>query len=520
MGVAKDSLIRAHAGIMHVLYEFNKQGHCGTILANLETTTNELLEIPIDVIRQGIEKAIHKKEIVYESFNGIAGVMLSGLYSAELSIANRLKELVPGDPIVDYEDLDAIIHAVETKNNLQLSESQKAAVKLVADNKVAIITGGPGVGKTTIIKSILMMVEMQETKVMLCAPTGRAAKRLSESTELPAKTLHRLLSFDPKNHTFNYNTHNKLDIDLLVVDEVSMVDLLMMNNLLKALPVHCKIIFVGDMDQLPSVGPGSVLTDLIQSRTIPTAKLTKIFRQAAKSQIILNAHKINSGIIPKIEHEPGESTDFYFVAGDTPEAIQDKLIKIVSCRIPNRFNLDPVKQVQVLSPMNKGCLGVRSLNIELKNVLNQQHASSQSISRYGTTYSINDKVIQIVNNYDKEVFNGDIGFITEINPEESYLIIKFDDKYISYDYNEVDELMLAYATTIHKSQGSEYPAVVVPLAMQHFTLLERNLIYTAITRGKSLVVIVGQKKALAMTIKNVDSKQRITKLADRLKDIF
>jgi len=295
-----------------------------------------------------------------------------------------------------------------------------------------------------------------------------------------------------------------------------MVDIIMMYHLLKAVPKHCAVILVGDVDQLPSVGPGSVLADFINSQKIPTVKLTEIFRQAATSRIITNAHRINQGYMPPLECELEEMSDFYFLQSDTTEEIQSKLLKVVSERIPQRFNLNPMKHIQVLTPMNKASLGARALNVELKKILNP--ASTQEISRYGTIFSVGDKVIQTINNYGKEVFNGDIGFIIHLDSEEEQLIVNFDDgKEVKYDFHELDELALAYAITIHKSQGSEYPAVVIPLATQHYTLLERNLVYTGVTRGKSLVVIIGQTKALWIAINNSDSRQRLTKLAERLR---
>lgn len=398
-----------------------------------------------------------------------------------------------------------------------MSRSQRQAISIALKNKVTIITGGPGVGKTTLVNSILKILRSHTQKMLLCAPTGRAAKRLSESTGMEAKTIHRLLEFDPKNYGFKRNEFSPLEVELLIVDEVSMIDLPLMFRLLKAIPEHCTLMLVGDVDQLPSVGPGMVLANLIASDVIPTLRLIEIFRQAASSRIIVNAHQINKGYIPKLKTEPGEVSDFYFVEANTPELIHEKLLHIVTERIPKRFKLDPIRQVQVLVPMNRGGLGARALNTELQKRLNPNLQHSK-VSRFGSDFAVGDKVIQTVNNYDKEVFNGDIGFIKSINQEDAELQIEFDNRIIPYDLDELDEIALAYATSIHKAQGSEYEAVVIPIAMQHFTLLERNLIYTAVTRGKSLVVILGQAKALAIAIRNVGSKQRITHLTQRLSE--
>ena len=516
LGIPKDSVIRARAGVRHVLQEYSGQGHCAALVDDLIQASIEILEIAQPIIEEAIEKEIASGELVQEDFDGKPGLFLSGFYKAELSVTKKLKSLQQGPVAWGDIDIDKAVPWVEEKNKISLSESQRKAIELAVSSKVVIITGGPGVGKTTVVNSILKIIRAKTSKILLCAPTGRAAKRLSESTNMEAKTLHRLLAYDPQSHGFKHNEEMPLEADLLVIDEMSMVDILMMNNLLKAVPQDCAVIFVGDVDQLPSVGPGSVLADCINSEAIPTVKLTEIFRQAASSQIIVNAHRINKGYMPKLDYDSEEMTDFYFVKGDTPEIIQAKLLKVISERIPKRFNLDPMRQVQVLTPMNRGSLGARSLNIEIKNCLNQ--SKGQEVTRYGTSFSTGDKVIQMVNNYDKDVFNGDIGFITQMDMEESQLLIDFDGREVEYEFDELDEVALAYAISIHKSQGSEYPAIVIPLATQHFTLLERNLVYTGVTRGKGLVVVVGQAKALGMAVKNKGSSQRLTKLESRLHD--
>ena len=387
------------------------------------------------------------------------------------------------------------------------------AVRLALSSKAVIITGGPGVGKTTLVNSILLTIRAKQITVTLCAPTGRAAKRLSESTGLEAKTIHRLLEFDPQTFGFKRNRENPLETDLIVIDEASMVDIVLMNRLLSAVPDKAALMIVGDVDQLPSVGPGAVLGDIIHSKKVPTISLTEIFRQAASSRIVVNAHRINKGEMP-LRNEGSELSDFYFIPASSPEDIYTKLMQVITERIPKRFGLDPVKEVQVLTPMNRGGLGARALNIELQKALNAK--AEPKITRFGTVFAPGDKVIQTFNNYDKEVFNGDIGQIVKIDVAESMLHVDYDGRSAAYEFGELDEVSLAYATSIHKSQGSEYPAVIIPLAMQHYTLLERNLIYTAVTRGKKLVTIIGEPKALAMAVKNLKSNKRVTNLAARL----
>ncbi len=513
LGIPLDSLIRAQAGVRHVLQEISGDGHCAASYDALVDAATKLLEISSDIIKKAINTEIAEENLVSEEINAIPSLFLTPLYRAETGTASNILRLLQGVPPWGEIDIDKAIPWVEGKTSLTLSDSQRTAVRLALSSKAVIITGGPGVGKTTLVNSILLTIRAKNMTVTLCAPTGRAAKRLSESTGLEAKTIHRLLEFDPQSFGFKRNRENPLETDLVVIDEASMVDIVLMNRLLAAIPDKAALMIVGDVDQLPSVGPGAVLGDIIHSKKVPTISLTEIFRQAASSRIVVNAHRINKGEMP-LKTEGSELSDFYFIPASSPEEIYTKLMQVITERVPKRFGLHPVKDVQVLTPMNRGGLGARTLNIELQKALNEK--AEPKITRFGTVFAPGDKVIQTVNNYDKEVFNGDIGQILKIDVEESVLHVDYDGRTVEYEFGELDEVSLAYATSIHKSQGSEYPAVIIPLAMQHYTLLERNLIYTAVTRGKKLVTIIGEPKALAMAVKNLKSNRRLTNLSARL----
>lgn len=513
LGIASDSLIRAQAGVRHVLQEMTGDGHCAASWDTLVEESAKLLEIPVVILEQAIVEEITQENLVQEDIDGKPCLFLAPLQRAEQGTASSIRRILDGDRPWGGIEADKAIPWVEEKTGLTLSPSQREAVRLALASKAVVITGGPGVGKTTLVNSILLIIQAKKMRVTLCAPTGRAAKRLSESTGLEAKTIHRLLEFDPQSFGFKRGKDNPLETDLLVIDESSMVDVVLMNKLLSAIPDSAALMIVGDVDQLPSVGPGAVLADIIDSGTVPTVRLTEIFRQAATSRIIVNAHRINKGEMP-LKAEGTDLSDFYFIPSDTPEDIYAKLVQVVTERIPKRFGLHPVKDIQILTPMNRGGLGARALNAELQKVLNEQ--GEPKITRFGTTFAPGDKVIQTVNNYDKEVFNGDIGQIESVDTEEGLLTVDYDGRIVEYEFGELDEVQLAYATSIHKSQGSEYPAVVIPLAMQHYTLLERNLIYTAVTRGKKLVIIIGQPKALVMAVKNRKSNGRLTNLTTRI----
>lgn len=514
LGVPKDSIQRAQAGVHHVLQEMCNNGHCAVTHQDLVQNSVTLLETEEDIITAAIATELATEKIIADSIADQPCVFPVSLYQAEVSVCAHLKRLIQAKLPWGDIDFDKAIPWVEEKTGLALSDSQQAAIRLALSNKVSIITGGPGVGKTTVVNSIINIMRAKKIPFLLCAPTGRAAKRLTETTTLPAKTIHRLLEFDPSSFGFNYNQDNPLDTKLLIVDETSMIDIVLMNSLLKALPDDCGLLLVGDVDQLPSVGPGAVLANCIHSGVMPTAVLDQIFRQAATSHIITNAHRVNAGQMPLVHDDPDTLTDFYTLYSKEPESIFDKVIDLVTTRIPARFRFDPVREIQVLTPMNRGGLGTQALNIALQRKLNPSPLNK--VQKFSWTYAPGDKVIQNVNNYDKEVFNGDIGFILKVDNEEQQCIIDFDGREICYEFNELDEINLAYAISIHKSQGSEYPAIVIPLATQHYALLVRNLLYTGMTRGKQLVVLVAQKKAVAIAIRNVDTSKRLTKLEARL----
>jgi exodeoxyribonuclease V alpha subunit len=517
LGIETTALTRARAGVSHTLMEAMSEGHCGLPRESLLPMAEKLLEIPENIIEQALDLELEEAEVVEDSLGQRRTIFLTSLYRAEQNIASKLHSLLQGRlpwPVIDPEKA---LPWVERKLNIRLAESQREAVRLALKSKVVVITGGPGVGKTTLVNAILTILRVKQVQVALCAPTGRAAKRLSESTRLEAKTIHRLLEVDPKQGGFSRNERNPLGCDLLVVDESSMVDVSLMHALLRALPSRSALILVGDVDQLPSVGPGQVLADVITSGLIPVVRLTEVFRQAAESRIIISAHRINQGLMPELGNGKNTHTDFYFIEAADPEDAARKILHVAKHRIPQQFGFDPVRDIQVLCPMNRGVCGARTLNGQLQATLNP--SGEPRVERFGWTYGAGDKVMQIENDYDKEVYNGDIGLVSAIEPDAQELIIDFDSRQVVYGFDELDHLVLSYATTIHKSQGSEYPVVLVPLVMQHYLMLKRNLIYTAVTRGKQLVVLIGQKKALAIAVKGHQTDQRWSKLADWLRQV-
>jgi exodeoxyribonuclease V alpha subunit len=513
IGIEKTAMIRVRAGISYALAEAMSEGHCGLPVEELTTLTGKLLDVSADLIATALTLELEAGDVMADVLEGQRCVFLTGLYRAEQTIADRLRVLVSSAPPWPPIDAAKAIPWVERRTGLLLAESQREAVRRALSSKVLVITGGPGVGKTTLVNSILKIVIAKQVRVALCAPTGRAAKRLSESTGLEARTIHRLLETNPKTGEFRRTEDNPLECDLLVVDEASMVDVPLMRSLLRAVPDEAGVLIVGDVDQLPSVGPGQVLADIIACNLIPVVRLTEVFRQAAGSRVITNAHRINRGEMPELTHDKALS-DFYFIEATEPEDGAAKVIAVVRDRIPKAFGLDPIRDIQVLCPMNRGGLGARSLNIELQKFLNPP--GENRVERFGWTFCPGDKVMQIENDYDREVYNGDLGIVQRIKQEESELVVRFDGRDVSYGFGELDELVLAYATTIHKSQGSEYPAVVIPLMTQHYMMLARNLLYTGVTRGKRLVVLVGQRQALAIAVRNQGSRRRWSKLREHL----
>ncbi len=525
LGIPPNSIIRAEAGIRFILQQWSNLGHCAMNLEELIKNVEEQLSISKDIIQNAINQEILANNIIIEQKDCL--VFLKHIYITEVYIAKKIFQLNQGKPFWhNLINVDQEINLMQQYAKINFSNSQLLAIKTAIQNKLVVITGGPGVGKTTVARSILHIIAAKTNKILLCAPTGKAAKRLAESTNMPALTLHRMLAYDPKTNKFKYNEDNLLDAKLVLVDEVSMIDLIMFSNLLKALPIDCTLLLMGDVDQLPSVGMGSVLADLINADCIRFVVLQEIFRQSSDSQIVINAHKINKGNLPVLEYSNDQSnskqsnkSDFYFIKLSDVNQLHDKMIKIIE-RIKLKFNFDLHKDIQILSPMNKGLGGVFALNNLLQQKFNHNFKNPNlTIHKFGNDFSVGDKVIQTINNYDKEVFNGDIGRIDAIDLEDGSLLINFDNRAVSYDFDELDEINLAYAITIHKAQGSEYPAVIIPICMHHYTLLQKNLIYTAVTRGKSLVIVVGEVKALAIAVKNI-GYQRITKLKQRIIEVF
>ena len=516
LGVDKTALGRVRAGISYALTEAMDEGHCGLPSDELMPLAAQLLEVPQDLIRTALDLELVDGTVTASRVGDKPCVFLAGLYRAERNIADRLLQLRNGKLPWPWIDPDRAIPWIEQRSGLVLAESQRSAVALALTSKVLVITGGPGVGKTTLVNAILRILSAKGAKLLLCAPTGRAAKRMTETTGFEAKTIHRLLEVDPKTGGFRRGDDNPLDCDFLVLDEASMVDVMLMHALMKAVPDKAALLIVGDIDQLPSVGPGQVLADIISSGALPVVRLTEVFRQAAQSRIISSAHRINQGFIPDLS-SPGSESDFYFVQADDPETAVVRIIELVKTRIPKRFGLDPVRDIQVLCPMNRGGVGARSLNIELQAALNP--AGERKVERFGWTFARGDKVMQIENDYAKEVYNGDIGYIEDVDLDDGELTVSFDGRSVTYGFGELDTLVPAYAATIHKSQGSEYPAVVVPVMTQHYAMLQRNLLYTGVTRGQKLVVLVGQKKAVAIAVRNVSGRRRWAKLNEWLRAI-
>ena len=503
----KNCFIRCRSGILYTLNQLADDGHVYAEKEQLIKKSSKLLDIEQNFIVEALEKILNTNDLVLDE----EAIYLPTFYMAEIGIAHRLK-LLNNSPARINTNLKVNISRLQEKIGIEYDEIQAKGIQQAVTAKVMILTGGPGTGKTTTTLGIIRILQIMGMHILLAAPTGRAAKRMTETTGMEAKTIHRLLEFKPSGG-YQRNEKNMLDGDVLIIDESSMIDVILMNSLMKAIPPHMKLILIGDIDQLPSVGAGNVLRDIIDSNQFSVIRLTKIFRQAQSSRIIMNAHKINEGRYPDLSN--GKNTDFFFIEAEEPEIAANTIVELVKSRLPKYYHISP-SSIQVLSPMQKGMVGASNLNILLQDAINP---SDKCLYRAGRSFRQNDKVMQIRNNYDKEVFNGDIGFISEIDFDNNKLNVAFDNRIIEYDITELDELVQAYAITIHKSQGSEYPVVVMPVMMTHFIMLQRNLIYTGITRAKKVLVIVGTKKAVSYSVRNVTVTKRNTKLKERLQEV-
>jgi len=520
LGFPTNSPLRVEAGILYVLHQLSDEGHVFYPYEHLIKKSRDILGIERDNVVEALGTLALDKRIILEDLNesieefkeNNKGVYLAKFHLCETSISKRLKTLLTAPKSIRSVNAENALEWVQGQLDIRLAENQAKAIRCALENKIMVITGGPGTGKTTIINAALKIFSRLGIKTLLAAPTGRAAKRMSETTGHEAKTIHRLLEYSFTKGGFQKNEEKPLHCDLLILDEASMIDTVLMHHLIKAVPTFATVILVGDVNQLPSVGAGNVLGDIIASGTIPVMVLNEIFRQARESRIIVNAHIINNGIVPTFENDLPDN-DFYFIEQEDPEKVLGIILELTKERIPERFGLDPIDDIQVLTPMHKGTVGAENLNARLQNILNPVQ---EEITRGYRNFRVNDKVMQIRNNYDKEVFNGDIGRITAIRPDDNEITVMFDGREVPYDLYELDELVLAYAVSVHKSQGSEYPAVVIPVLAQHYILLQRNLIYTAVTRGRKLVVMVGTRKALAMGVRNDKTQKRFTYLRHRL----
>ena len=504
MGYEKEDPRRCRSGILYTLGQLSDEGHVYAGEEQLVKTAGQLLEAGETAIRDTLAGMLQAEDLILDK----DAIYLPPFYHAECGTSRRLRDLAEStgrslfDGLFDPSSLTA-------ETGIEYDEVQLAAIRQAVTSKVMVLTGGPGTGKTTTTQGIIAALKKAGLRVLLAAPTGRAAKRMSEATGMEAKTIHRLLEYNPQDG-YKRNDENPLEGDALIVDECSMIDILLMNNLLKAVPVGMRLVLVGDIDQLPSVGAGNVLRDVIDSQRIPVVRLVRIFRQAQKSRIVMSAHAINRGKFPDTSN--GRDTDFFFMKEEDPERAAESIVRLVKERLPRAYRESP-DRIQVLTPMQRGVVGAANLNLLLQQALNP---SGPSLGRGGYTYRQGDRVMQQRNNYDKDVFNGDLGYIREVDTEERTLKVDFDGKWVEYDVTELDELTLAYATTIHKAQGSEYPIVVMPVLMTHFVMLQRNLIYTGITRAKKICVLIGAMKALAYAVRNVSVLKRNTSLRERL----
>lgn len=503
MGYEKNDFRRCRSGIVYTLNQLSNEGHVYAEEKQLVKTACRLLEAEEEPVRRALADMIEQKEVILEDDS----IYLPPFYYAECGTANRLLDLL------DAKGTSLLTgrfdFAKPDNGGIVYDEIQQAAIRQALTSKVMVLTGGPGTGKTTTTQGIISALRSAGLRILLAAPTGRAAKRMSEATGMEAKTIHRLLEYKPVDG-YKRNEDHPLEGDVLIVDECSMIDIILMNSLMKAVPTHMRLILVGDIDQLPSVGAGNVLRDIIESRRIPVVRLTRIFRQAQSSRIIMNAHAINQGRYPDVSN--GSQSDFFFIPMEEPEQVAQTIVGLVKTRLPKAYGLD-CSQIQVLTPMQRGVVGATNLNQLLQAALNP---SGNGLNRGGYVFRVGDRVMQIRNNYDKEVFNGDLGYIQDVNVEDRTLTVDFDGKLVEYEYTELDELTLAYATTIHKAQGSEYPIVIMPVLMTHYVMLQRNLIYTGITRAKKICVLVGTANALGYAVRNMTVQKRNTRLKERL----
>ena len=514
LGFDRAHPLRAQAGLLYSLRQASEDGHIYYPRQELVELAARQLDIDPDLLDEAVDLLVAEERLIEEDLDGISGIFLNRFHHCESKIAFYLTRILHSPKSVSLAAPEALAAKVIDKLPLELAPEQVKAIVCAAKSKIMVLTGGPGTGKTTIINAIIRLFAETRCRILLAAPTGRAAKRMAESAEREAKTIHRLLEYSPREEGFARNENNPLACGLLVVDEASMMDTLLSYHLLKAIPLGATLVLVGDVNQLPSVGPGNVLKDIIASKAVPVVELHEVFRQAASSDIIMNAHAINKGEIPSLEYPRGRLlSDFYFFRESDPEKTAHLVVDLVKNRIPNNFGLDPLNDIQVLTPMHKGSAGSANLNALLQAALNPHE---QGLQKGDRRFCLGDKVMQIRNNYEKDVYNGDIGRIVLSNAKERELTVCFDERNVPYAWEELEELVPAYAISIHKSQGSEYPAVVIPLLTQHYVLLQRNLVYTAITRGKRLVVLVGENKAFAMAINNNKTRKRYTWLDRRL----
>ena len=507
MGIEKDEFNRLRSGIKYALGELGNEGHVFAYREQLIKKGKELLDVTESQLDEAIERMMKSDDLKVEE----DAIYLPPFYYAEIGAAKRLRMIISAEAEENIFTKDQMVDLGRIQKTLGISydDVQAEAIHRAANSKVMVLTGGPGTGKTTTTQGIIQAFLDKGLSILLAAPTGRAAKRMSEATGREAKTIHRLLEFKPP-EGYKRNEENPLEGDVLLVDECSMIDIMLMNSLLKAVPANMRLVLIGDVDQLPSVGAGNVLRDIIDSEAVPVVRLTKIFRQAQQSRIITNAHKVNEGKFPDISN--GKNSDFFFLNREEPEVIAKEIVELVKNKLPNYYKVKP-SEIQVLTPMQKGIIGAINLNQELQKAINP---SMEGIRRGGYIFKQYDKVMQIRNNYDKEVFNGDIGRILEIDTEDNTLTVLFDGRKVLYEASELDELVQAYACTIHKSQGSEYPIVVMPVSMTHFMMMQRNLIYTGITRSKKVCVVVGTMKALGYAVRNITVTKRNTMLKERL----